>query len=142
MDPQFGTYFSRRISGQAQLPIAFAEEIHYLADMLGDQRGWREDAYYFLFYTVFIMLLAPLRGVGDPRYPGPFTLDGEVVFAPELEEALRSDLLMVAELARIVAKERGREYISSTSVAMALGRVAGELKTSGFRIWGRSSEGA
>ncbi len=52
------------------------------------------------------------------------------------EATLFDDLGLIGMRAAEIAKERGRAYVSATTVAMALGDLAENLKINAFQIWG------
>ncbi len=50
--------------------------------------------------------------------------------------ALEADVNSLIALSESLSKERERSYVSSTSVAIAIGKLAPELRTSSFQFWG------
>lgn len=95
-------------------------------------KDWRSDARYFLISNVVHMVVAPVQ-----------TVEGLAgVLRTEFRGALEADLHQIVRRAEIVAKERGRSYVSATSVSIALGQVAEKLETSSLQIWGPETERA
>ena len=94
-------------------------------------RRWRSDARYFLAKNVIDMVVEPYNDIGDePRGP----------VREEISELLREDVKKLVRHSEQIAKERERSYVSATSVAIALGRLAPELKTTSLQIWGPTDE--
>jgi hypothetical protein len=89
---------------------------------------WRVDARYFLSRNIYLMVVEPYF-YADAR-PGADENFGEFWFS------LTSDLREIIELAELTAKERERKYVSATSVAVALGQLAPNLKLTSLQIWG------
>lgn len=95
-------------------------------------RRWRSDARYFLAKNVIDMILEPYDEIGkEPRGPDR---------SEEISELVLRDVDDLVRHSEQISKERGRRYVSATSVAIALGRLAPELKTTSLQIWGPADE--
>jgi hypothetical protein len=91
--------------------------------------SWRPDARYFLARNIELMVLAPLRAV---KRTG-------VAAVPALEEVfpvVSRDIMRIVALSEATSARRDREYVSATSVAVALGQLAPDLESTSFQIWG------
>lgn len=87
--------------------------------------NWRSDARYFLLYNVIFILIDPIYHVRP-----------EILSSDEFAKALDEDVTAISNRAEEIAKERGRERVSSTSLSKALGELVDDLRTNQFRIWG------
>lgn len=93
---------------------------------------WRADAKFFLASNMLEMVLAPYDAVerrADALFPG------DAVWKLIIE-----DLDALIARSEEISKSRGRSYVSSTSVAVALGELAEKLQTNSLQIWGPSEE--
>ena len=113
------------------MPRMRKSDTRILRRLIGYRRNWRSDAYYFLIYNAYMMIIAPTKQ--RRRRPQDFL---ELGISERLANLLKEDLRLVADTAERIAKMRNREFVTSTSVSIALGEVAEELKTSEFQIWG------
>ncbi|MFN7106773.1 MAG: hypothetical protein ACK4MY_00995 [Brevundimonas sp.] len=87
---------------------------------------WRSDARYFLFSNLMDMVVRPVAAV-RPQ-------DRDSLFG-----YLEADIGKIREMSEDIAGLRGRDYVSATSVSMALGRLAPDLATTALQIWGRTA---
>ena len=87
---------------------------------------WRDDARLFLTLNLIGMVVAPYvqaHPSGSPKLG-------------ELLPVLEKDVEAIRRRADRFAAERGRSYVSATSVSMALGELAPDLATTSLQIWG------
>jgi hypothetical protein len=84
---------------------------------------WRPDARVFLIANLMHMVVNPILSV-----PGPIA-DG-------LLPLLAEDIAAIRALSEAIASQRGRDYVSATSVAIALGQLAPDLATTALQVWG------
>ena len=97
--------------------------------------GWRVDASYFLIWNLYLMIFDPLKTVrGMPGF-------GEVIQSDDASLIIQ-DVEFIRSNAEGVSRSRGRDYVSATSVAIALGGIAEELQTTKLQIWGPLREKA
>ncbi|WP_068874056.1 MULTISPECIES: hypothetical protein [unclassified Phenylobacterium] len=89
---------------------------------------WREDAIYFLELNIQEMIVAPYMSTGPPSR--------QLLRQTPLWQPLLDDIHTIVARAETIAMSRGRTYVSSTSVALALGAVVDDLATTSFQIWG------
>lgn len=87
---------------------------------------WRDDARLFLTVNLIVMVVAPYVQA-HPSDSRP---------SVELLPLLEKDIEAVRRRADRFAVERGRSYVSATSVSMALGELAPDLATTSLQIWG------
>jgi hypothetical protein len=90
--------------------------------------SWRADARFFLASNMLEMVIAPYDAV-QGRSSG--RIEDESV-----RSMIHQDLQSIVERSEEVSKRRDRRYVSSTSVAVALGELAESLKTNSLQIWG------
>jgi hypothetical protein len=89
---------------------------------------WREDARYFLDLNVNLMVVTPYMLVNK--------IDPSQLRDTDLWRPLLDDFRLVTSSSEMVASRRGRDYVSATSVVMAMTEVADNLSTLSLRIWG------
>lgn len=87
---------------------------------------WRVDGVYFLLASANAMIVQPYTRVAADR----------PVEATPLWGLLHEDFQRIATRAEQVAEQRGRPYVSATSVTIALGQLADNLATTSLQIWG------
>lgn len=146
MLPAFERYFGLRVSSELSFPVLTRGRQNFIREYFQPPEYWRSDASYLLISTLHSMVMAPLseanaeemeREIGDSEgYDIPEQLDGMPIGQGMIIEALSADIESIIQLSDAIARSRGRDYVSSTSVVMALGLLAPELRMSSFQIWG------
>ena len=122
----YGNYFEKQIGDYQSVSSPRNPTVLALAQEIPN-RGWRPDARYFLARNMYEMIIRPYRSVKRTR-----TIGSQLDIWPLVQE----DLLDVISLSEKIAESRGRGYVSSTSVLIALGEMAENLRTSSLQIWG------
>ena len=128
MDDYYYDYFKRRATGAEGMPRISNLEVREIRRLIGNRKNWREDAYYFLIYNIHMMLIAPLRKQSGNQWARINNMN--------IQRMIRDDVDLIARTANRVSYKRRSRYVSSTSIAVALGLVADELKTSAVQVWG------
>jgi hypothetical protein len=91
-------------------------------------KQWRSDARYFLASNMLNMVVFPYDEVEGP--------DVDLLPGGKAWELIFNDLLELIQKSESTARERDRSYVSATSVAIALGEMSENLRTTSLRIWG------
>ncbi len=128
MDAEFEDYFSAKIGDQES--VITPEALNALIEFIPDEMALplRVDATYFLMTNFYLMAILPITTV---KYAGNLR-----AMIAENAPIITEDVQLVLEAAEDVAQEREAQEISSTSCAIALGQVAGDLKLGSVQIWG------
>ena len=129
MDRRYQGYFDRLIDGKQGLPEFSRSNFDYVLELMGDRPNWRSDAKYFLAYNSMFILFEPVITAGEPG-----------IEPEKVANAFREDVELIDEVAQSIAREREKDYISSTTMAIAMGQVALELRTASFQIWGPNDD--
>ena len=88
---------------------------------------WRSDARFFLVSSTMQMVVFPYLQVEGGK---------NSLRQSQLWQPLEADLTEIVSRAERIAQDRGRPYVSATSVVAALGQLAPQLQTTAFQIWG------
>ena len=95
-------------------------------------KNWRDDAKYFLTTNVEMMVVFPYLSVNE---------SGKAIAQDDrLWSLITEDIDRIKARAEEVAKDRGRSYVSATSVAKAIGELVESLATTSLQIWGPADE--
>jgi hypothetical protein len=94
--------------------------------------NWRSDARFYLANNMIEMVLEPYARVS--QRPAALMPDGDVW------PLITDDIKQIVDQAEKIALQRDRQYVSATSVAIALGKLAENLKTTSLQIWGPGDE--
>lgn len=94
---------------------------------------WRSDARYFLARNIYEMVIAPYLYADGPSYADVDEL--------EIWPLIKDDIRDISRVAEDLAADRKRDYVSATTVVMALGRLAPDLRTTSLQIWGPRTRG-
>jgi len=129
MKQEYQVYFDEVVSQLGDAPLLIDPDGFNIMNLIGDQPFWRSDAYYYLYFNALHMLFGPLSVVEPQK-----------LFEAEIRSAFKRDVISIAGRAKVIAKQRGRKYISSTTIAIALGQIAEELETISFQVWGPTLE--
>jgi hypothetical protein len=130
MDAVFDRYFQTRLANSAIFPSIQKSWSNALIQLIiQTAQGWRSDAIYFLASNISSMVLQPYARAAGIR-------SVHQLLNSEAWDAIQRDVEAIAGLANEVAVERDRDYVSATSVAVALGRLAPSLRTTALHIWG------
>jgi len=124
MLPVYDQFFRDQFQ-RARGPDGFVDP--NLAGLIPDH--WRSDAQVFLLSSIVNMVVAPFMSVNPSR-----SLQDTPLWPP-----LREDVATLIERAEAISRDRERDYVSATSVAIALGQLAPSLQTTGLQIWGPRS---
>ena len=113
----YADHFNSRISGLAQQDgwLGFVAQ--------NVPQHWRPDAQLFLISNLMNMVVEPV-------------IEVRRVEAEDLVPLLLQDIAAIIALSEAISAQRDREYISATSVAVALGQLAPQLATTALRVWG------
>lgn len=87
---------------------------------------WRSDARLFLAVNFYHMVVAPYSHVSRPR----LYLDNE------LTKIIKIDVEEICYIAEATAQERGKNYVSGSSVLVAVGKIVDYLKVTEMQFWG------
>ncbi len=121
MREEYDTYFVNRLQGDRKPPRPTLDDLHLLEELIGEKHNWRSDALYFFTFNIYLMVLHPLKTVN--HRPNLNNLlhsdDGELI---------RQDIELIKSRSEYVSRARERQYVSATSVAIALGEVVEELR--------------
>lgn len=132
MEERYRLYFERQYDGlsfgRLPYPLGPVSMLSLLDEI--PQNRWRPDARYFLATNVLEMVIAPIELAGPPRME-----------RRQFLEYMQEDVRRLALESETVARERGRDYVSGTSVAIALGRLAEDLLTTSLNVWGPEERG-
>lgn len=135
MEQWYGGYFESQYSSFPGRDSSFVgRSSQYLGlysiyyDIFNDiPRNWRQDAKFFLLLNVMELVVKPYIShhlqMSDDEYAN-------------FRELVLNDLNRIVETSQAIAKERNKSYTSATSVAVALGRLAPDLKTTSLQVWG------
>ena len=113
----YADHFMDRLAGLEQ----FAGPLGFVAQQVPDH--WRPDARMFLISNLMNMVVDPVLQVPGPTADGLFPL-------------LAQDIAAIRVLSEAISAQRGRGYVSATSVAIALGQLAPDLATTALQVWG------
>ena len=113
----YADHFNSRISDLAQQ----GGWVGFVAENV--PQHWRPDAQLFLISNLMIMVVEPVIAARN-------------VEADDFVPLLLQDIAAIIALSEVISAQRDREYISATSVAMALGQLAPELATTALQVWG------
>lgn len=127
MNPIYAGHF--RAEFQALSGKILPGRQHEIIQMVMDRipQSWRADASYFLTKNIELMITRPFFQSGPPPFP---------VNSVNLQTLVELDVDRIIAAAEEEARLRGRPYVSATSVARALGRLADNLETTSLQIWG------
>ncbi len=89
-------------------------------------QDWRSDARFFLINNMIEMVIAPYE----------YASRQSLLPTRDAAALVHADLRTLVKLSEEEARKRDRPYVSATSVAIALGRVADRLETTSLQIWG------
>jgi len=130
MERAYSRYFVERLeSGWYAFPRIPSFWIKHIEALIPGEGKWRSDARYFLVLNVYTMVLHPLLTVRE-------IWNREEMLKSEQWGLLTQDVATIAKRSERIAERRGKRSISATSVAMALGQLAPNLKTTSLQIWG------
>ena len=121
--------YSRRFRGAPIYPPYLTEAL--LARI---PKSWRSDARFFLASNMLEMVVAPYDDIEGP--------DVDLLPGGRVWELIFQDLDKLISESERIANERGRAYVSGTSVAVALGRMVETLRTTSLQIWGPEDSGS
>lgn len=142
MLPQYDKYFDDRVRRDAVFPLLSRERVAFIQEFLRPPPSWRSDAHAFMISNLHNMLLAPLAEAGGAASPTDTYVFRQTIDPSELYEALRADIGAIVALSAAISQVRNRDYVSATTVAIALGQLAPTLRTTSFQVWGpRTQEG-
>lgn len=147
---EYRRFFERRVNSRVGMPRVSKKRVAVYNTWIARADNWEPDARYFLIYNLHLMLIAPIEsrhsgfrlGQRTSRFGEPVsTGDGDVQASEKFDEDaflidLAADIDHIISASNEIAKSRDRSYVSSTSVAVALGRLAPELRTSRWQVWG------
>jgi len=143
----FQKFFKQRVSGDIGMPRISKKAFNVLLTWLPRDENLEPDAKYFLIYNVHFMLIAPLQAKKRSFRLRPRPIDLDISYEHQyrqdyymFERDLAADIDNIVAHAKGIARYRDRTYVSSTSVAMALGELAPELKTARWQVWGPRRE--
>lgn len=147
---EYRRFFERRTNGRAGMPRVTKKRIAIYNSWIDDAKEWEPDARYFLIYNLHLMLIAPIQSqhsgfqlqarppfLSDSPFEGDGPFEGRERFdAEQFLADLAADVDQIIREADDIARSRDRRYVSSTSVAMALGKLAPEMRTARWQVWG------
>jgi hypothetical protein len=126
MDEGYEHYFGEQLGRQRKNvnPFWFKRILDYIP------KDWRVDARYFLALNLYFMIVHPYFSENRPK-------KGQNSAAERnFWSLLSEDAARIVWQAKTEAIERGRSQVSSTSVVIAVGKLAPELATASLQIWG------
>ena len=129
MREEFMRYFDRRVR-QMDRPFLFGGKRDWVTHILElIPSHWRSDARFFLAKNIEQMVVLPFYSGNKIQRDYDLRLTDAW---PLIEE----DVNTIVDAAQLEADQREREYVSATTVAVALGQLAPFLKTTSLQIWG------
>ena len=129
MEDAYNQYFFGILVGEKAAPRLTRGGLRFILSIMPVGDKWRSDAVYFLAWSLYVMILEPLRSV-----QGFKSIQSVRHFKDW--QLIQEDIGIIVNKAEKVSGERDRDYVSATSVAIALGAVAEHLRTTSLQIWG------